>query len=131
MNVNATIIDRIRTDYEHFPRNQSYELYDQNVAFKDPLNQFSGVDRYRWMIGLLERLFTDHRIDLHEITHPQPNRVTTRWTLSMTAKLPWQPQLSIPGHSDLMLNEQGLIVSHIDDWSCSRWDVLKQVWQPR
>jgi hypothetical protein len=35
--------------------------------------------------------------------------------------------MSIPGWSELRLNSQGLIVSHIDYWSCSRWDVLKQL----
>jgi len=121
-------VEKIRADYARFPHDQSYDLYAETVYFKDPLNAFHGVQRYRQMIGLLQTLFSDHHIELHEISQPRPDQILTKWTLSMTAPLPWQPRLSIPGRSELQLNEQGLVTSHIDDWDCSRWAVLKQVW---
>ncbi len=126
---NGSIVEQIRDDYSHFPYDQSYELYAEDVYFKDPLNEFRGLTRYKWMIGLIKNLFSHHQLDLHDVSQPGPNQMVTRWTLSMTAPLPWQPRLSIPGRSELGLNKQGVIVSHVDYWDCSRLDVLRQVWQ--
>jgi hypothetical protein len=44
----------------------------------------------------------------------------------MTPPLPWQPRLAIPGKSELKVNQNNLIVSHIDYWHISRWSVLRQ-----
>ncbi|MEM9510394.1 MAG: DUF2358 domain-containing protein, partial [Cyanobacteria bacterium P01_E01_bin.35] len=52
--------------------------------------------------------------------------IKTEWTLNMTSPLPWQPRLSIPGWSELTVNEQNLISSHIDYWQISPWQVLSQ-----
>jgi hypothetical protein len=35
--------------------------------------------------------------------------------------------MAIGGRSELKVNSDGLIVSHIDYWNCSRFDVLKQL----
>jgi hypothetical protein len=45
---------------------------------------------------------------------------------SWTTPLPWRPRIAIPGWSELKLNADELIISHIDYWDCSRLDVLKQ-----
>ncbi|MCY7277109.1 MAG: DUF2358 domain-containing protein, partial [Phormidesmis sp. CAN_BIN44] len=52
--------------------------------------------------------------------------IRTDWTLSWNTPLPWKPRISISGWSELTINAENLIVSHIDYWSCSRLDVLKQ-----
>ncbi|MEO1127354.1 MAG: DUF2358 domain-containing protein, partial [Cyanobacteria bacterium J06639_16] len=39
------ILERIKADYARFPADQSYELYAPDVYFKDPLNEFRGVNR--------------------------------------------------------------------------------------
>jgi hypothetical protein len=46
--------------------------------------------------------------------------------MSWNSPLPWKPHISVSGWSELRLNAQGLIVSHIDYWYCSRLDVIKQ-----
>jgi len=46
--------------------------------------------------------------------------------LSWNSPLPWKPYISVSGWSELRLNADGLIVSHIDYWYCSRLDVIKQ-----
>ncbi|PSN06105.1 hypothetical protein C7293_31030, partial [filamentous cyanobacterium CCT1] len=51
----------------------------------------------------------------------------THWTLSWRAPLPWQPTMSIPGWSELKLDDTGKICSHVDYWHCSRWEVLQQL----
>lgn len=131
------IIERLKADYARFPEEQSYDLYAEDVQFKDPLNSFSGVEKYKKMITFLSKFFRDIEMELHAIeqieeqTEEQTDAtsILTRWTLNMTAPAPWAPRLSISGRSELGLNSQQLISSHIDYWDCSRLDVLKQVFQ--
>jgi hypothetical protein len=119
------ILDILREDYRRFPKNQTYSIYADDVYFKDPLNEFRGCDRYKRMIQLIDTLFLKPQLDLHNLQQ-NGNEIRSDWTLNMTSPLPWKPRLHIPGWSELTLNEQGLIVSHIDYWHCSRLDVLKQ-----
>ncbi|MEL6604959.1 MAG: DUF2358 domain-containing protein [Cyanobacteria bacterium J06614_10] len=122
----TALVDQLSADYARFPEAQTYSLYADDVRFKDPLNAFSGVEKYQQMIGFLAKFFSDIQMDLHSIEQTQPSEITTHWTLHMTAPLPWQPRLSIPGRSELGVNQSGKIDSHIDYWNCSRLDVLKQ-----
>ncbi|MGD1953447.1 MAG: DUF2358 domain-containing protein [Leptolyngbyaceae cyanobacterium] len=121
------IIEQVKTDYARFPNEQSYDLYARDVYFKDPMNEFRGVARYQQMIGFIGQWFRDIELELHTTEQPQANTFITRWTLHFTAPTPWQPRISIPGWSELQINGEGLICSHIDYWNCSRWDVLKQL----
>ena len=96
-----------------------------DVYFKDPLNEFRGVKRYQQMINFMSNWFGDVKMDLHDIKR-LGQQIHTRWTLSWTTPLPWRPRIAIPGKSELTVNDQDLIISHIDFWDCSRVDVLKQ-----
>jgi Uncharacterized conserved protein (DUF2358) len=120
------IVSLLTADYAQFPKHQTYSLYDPKVFFKDPWISFRGVQRYRWMIGFIERSFLEARMDLHAIRQID-DRIHTDWTLSWVAPMPWKPALRISGRSELALNADGLIQSHIDYWNCSRLDVLKQL----
>jgi hypothetical protein len=77
------------------------------------------------MIGFLGNFFSEISLELHQIDHNQDS-IKTEWTLKMTSPLPWKPRLIIPGWSELKLNQDGLINSHIDYWHLSPWEVLKQ-----
>jgi Uncharacterized conserved protein (DUF2358) len=120
------IVKILKADYARFPKNQTYSLYAQDVRFKDPLTSFQGVARYRNMIGFMERWFNAVEMELHHIQQVD-QRIDTTWTLRWIAPAPWQPKMAISGRSELMLNEAGLICSHIDEWDCSRLDVLRQL----
>lgn len=120
-----TILDRLQQDYQNFPQNQSYELYAADVYFQDPMTQFRGIDRYRQMVGFMTTWFKNIQLDLHDMSH-QEESISTQWTLSWNTPLPWNPRISISGRSELQLDADGLICSHIDYWDCSRWDVVKQ-----
>lgn len=121
-----TIVDILKQDYSRFPENQTYTIYAEDVYFKDPLNEFNGVERYQKMIGFISQWFINVQMDLHGISQSD-NLIKTRWTLNWTAPVPWKPRISIPGWSELQLNSAGLICSHIDYWNCSRFDVVKQL----
>ncbi len=120
-----TIIDILKADYERFPANQTYDIYASDVYFKDPLNQFRGIKKYREMIQFMSRWFQDIKMELRSITQ-EDRTIYTSWCLHWTTPLPWQPRISIPGRSELTLNENNLIISHVDYWDCSRLDVVKQ-----
>ena len=119
------LVQILREDYQRFPVNQTYTIYAPDVFFQDPLNEFRGVKRYQEMIGFLSRWFADLKMELHDIQR-NGDTIKTEWTLRWRSPLPWQPQIAITGRSELTLNSEEQIVSHIDYWDCSRWDVLKQ-----
>ncbi|MFG6106011.1 DUF2358 domain-containing protein [Leptothoe sp. EHU-05/26/07-4] len=125
-----TVIEQIKADYARFPEAQSYQIYAKDVYFKDPMNEFHGIERYQRMIGFIAQWFHNIELELHKVEQPQANTVITRWTLHFTAPTPWQPRISIPGWSELQINTEGLICAHIDYWNCSRWDVFKQLFAP-
>ncbi|MDA0673494.1 MAG: DUF2358 domain-containing protein [Cyanobacteria bacterium] len=120
--------DRLRQDYAQFPAHQSYDLYAPDVYFQDPLNRFRGVEKYRDMIGFIARWFINPALDLHALTYPGPDQIETQWTLRWVAPLPWRPAMAISGWTEYRLNDNGLIVAHIDYWHCSRWSVVQQLW---
>lgn len=121
-----TILEQLKADYARFPEHQSYELYASEVYFKDPMTQFRGVKRYREMIGFIQTYFIDVAMELHDISQTD-NTIQTRWTLRWIAPFPWKPLMAISGRSELELNSEGLVCSHIDIWDCSRWAVFKQI----
>ncbi|CBN53614.1 MULTISPECIES: DUF2358 domain-containing protein [Kamptonema] len=123
------IIEILKEDYKKFPAAQTYSIYAEKVYFQDPMNRFKGIDRYQQMIGFMSTFFKDIKLDLHNISQVG-DRIETRWTLSWTVPVPWQPRIAVPGWSELKLNTEGLISSHIDYWNCSRLDVLKQLLFP-
>ena len=120
------LIDILKQDYQQFPNHQTYSIYADNVYFKDPMNQFRGLERYQQMIGFIKTWFLDIQLDLHNITQID-HTIETRWTLSWTTPPPWKPRISIPGRREVKLNADNLIESHIDYWDCSRLDVVKQL----
>ena len=119
------IIEIIKQDYQNFPNNQSYEIYADNVSFTDPLTNFKGIERYQKMINFLGSFFSNINLELHEIEQ-QSQLITTGWTLTMVSPLPWKPAITISGSSELVLNDESLIVSHTDIWNISPWQVLLQ-----
>ncbi|EFA70721.1 DUF2358 domain-containing protein [Cylindrospermopsis raciborskii] len=121
----TNIIETLKADYQRFPLEQTYSIYALDVYFQDPVFKFRGLELYKWMIKFIHIFFTNLRMDLHHIEQDK-NMIKTEWTLSWSASLPWKPRISISGWTQLGLNNQGLISSHIDYWHCSRLDVLKQ-----
>ncbi|MBX9253942.1 DUF2358 domain-containing protein [Desmonostoc muscorum CCALA 125] len=119
------IIEILKEDYQRFPVNQTYTIYAPDVYFQDPMNKFRGVKRYKEMINFIQTWFLNPKMDLHNIQR-LGNTIKTEWTLSWNTPVPWKPRISIPGWSELGLNSDGLIVSHVDYWNCSRLDVVKQ-----
>jgi hypothetical protein len=119
------IITILRQDYAKFPIDQSYQIYAEDVYFQDPLTRFRGLDRYKQTIEFIQKWFKNPHLELYAIDRVDRS-ISTRWSLSWNTPLPWHPRIEITGTTELLLNEQDLIISHIDDWDCAPLDVLKQ-----
>jgi len=119
------LVNILKEDYQRFPENQTFEIYAEDVYFKDPLNEFRGVKKYKSMIGFLSSFFNNIEMEVHNVTQKETT-IKTEWTLNMTPPLPWKPRLSIPGWSELEVSQDHLIISHIDHWYISPWNVLRQ-----
>ena len=115
----------LREDYAKFPKNQTYNIYADDVYFKDPLNEFHGVKKYQAMIKFIGTFFGNVEMEVKDVSQ-QEDLIKTEWTLNMTSPLPWKPRLSIPGWSELKINQDNLIASHVDYWHISPWSVLRQ-----
>jgi len=119
------ILEILQADYQRFPKAQTYSIYAEDVYFKDPMSEFRGRDRYQRTIQFIDTWFTNPKLDLHKIQR-NGNQIRSDWTLNWTTPLPWEPRIAIAGWSELEVNQQDLIISHIDYWHCSRFDVLRQ-----
>lgn len=122
------ILAILKADYDRFPNDQTYEIYAEDVYFKDPMTEFRGRDRYKTMIRFIKTWFRDCHMEVHNLEQ-QEHHIRSDWTLRWRTPLPWKPAIAISGWSELIVNKQGQISSHIDYWHCSRLDVLKQHFQ--
>ena len=73
------MLQRLREDYARFPDDQSYDLYAEDVYFKDPMTEFRGIARYQQMIGMIDRFFTQPQLELHDIQQ-MGQAIRTDWT---------------------------------------------------
>ncbi len=119
------ILQILKEDYQRFPENQTFSIYAKDIFFQDPLSKFRGLGKYKAMIGFINTFFIAVKMDLHDIRQ-SGDTIKMEWTLSWNTPLPWKPRIAVPGWSELKVNSNGLINSHIDYWKCSRLDVLKQ-----
>jgi hypothetical protein len=120
------IVEILKADYARFPIDQSFGIYTEDMYFQDPLNRFRGVNRFRLTIGFMKTFFKQIQFDLHSIERTD-RLINTRWTLQWNTPIPWYPRIEITGRSELLLApDRELIISHIDYWDCSPWDVLRQ-----
>lgn len=135
----TNILDIIKADYAKFPEAQTYSIYSEDVYFKDPVYNFRGIKQYQKMIGFITFWFKNLKLELHDISRAD-NLIKASWTMSWDAPLPWKPRISVTGWSDLTVDkfagdldngegDRELIISHIDYWECSKFDVIKQHFQ--
>lgn len=120
----SEILEIIKQDYLRFPENPTYEIYDRNVHFKDPVYNFYGIKKYQEMIAFITKWFKNLRLELHDIGESE-NQIDVRWTMSWNSPLPWQPFVSVSGRTELKLKDN-LIIAHYDYWDISLWDLIKQ-----
>ncbi|PSB26986.1 DUF2358 domain-containing protein [Stenomitos frigidus] len=113
-----------------FERDLSYDIYSQDIDFRDPVNRFKGKLNYRiifWTLRFHGRLFfTELHFDLHNVQQPEPETIRADWTVRGTLRVPWKAKLFFNGYSIYTLNQDGLISTHVDTWDRTPGEILKQ-----
>ncbi|MEH2191765.1 MAG: DUF2358 domain-containing protein [Nostoc sp.] len=116
-----------------FEKDISYDIYTQDIYFKDPVNTFKYKFNYRiifWTLRFHARLFfTQIYFDVHDISQSAEDTILAKWTVRGVLRVPWKAGLLFNGYSTYKLNQDNLIYEHIDTWDRKPGEILKQFWQ--
>ncbi|MEH1895283.1 MAG: DUF2358 domain-containing protein [Nostoc sp.] len=116
-----------------FEKDISYDIYTQDIYFKDPVNTFKYKFNYRiifWTLRFHARLFfTEIYFDVHEVSQSAEDTILAKWTVRGVLRVPWKAGLLFNGYSTYKFNQDNLIYEHIDTWDRKPGDILKQFWQ--
>jgi len=113
-----------------FEKDISYDIYTNDIYFKDPVNTFKWKFNYRiifWTLRFHGRLFfTELYFDLHDVNQTAEDTILANWTVRGVLRVPWKARVFFNGYSTYKLNSDGLIYEHIDTWDRSPGEILKQ-----
>lgn len=113
-----------------FEKDISYDIYTQDIYFKDPVNTFKGKFNYRiifWTLRFHARLFfTEIYFDVHDVHQAAKDIITANWTVRGTLRVPWKAPVFFNGNSTYQLTPDGLIYNHLDTWDRKPSEILKQ-----
>ncbi|MEH2042319.1 DUF2358 domain-containing protein [Nostoc sp.] len=116
-----------------FEKDISYDIYTQNIYFKDPVNTFKYKFNYRiifWTLRFHARLFfTQIYFDVHEVYQSAEDTILAKWTVRGVLRVPWKAGLLFNGYSTYKLNQDNLIYEHIDTWDRKPGEILRQFLQ--
>lgn len=110
----------IRSLREDFPalfhREPSFEIYRDDVVFKDPLNTLVGIENYKsifWGLRFYGRIFFKALwIDMTSVWQPVENVIMVRWTVHGIPRIPWESRGRFDGTSQYKLDKNGKIFEH-------------------
>ncbi|WP_373528533.1 DUF2358 domain-containing protein [Nostoc sp.] len=101
-----------------FEKDISYDIYTQDIYFKDPVNTFKYKFNYRiifWTLRFHARLFfTQIYFDVHEVSQSTQDTILAKWTVRGVLRVPWKARLLFNGYSTYKLNQDNLIYEHKD-----------------
>ncbi|MCV3216910.1 DUF2358 domain-containing protein [Plectonema radiosum NIES-515] len=113
-----------------FQQDISYDIYTQDVYFRDPVNKFKGKLNYRiifWTLRFHAQLFfTQIYFDLHEVHQEAEDTILAKWTVRGILRVPWKAHIFFNGYSTYKLNSDNLIYEHIDTWDRKPSEILSQ-----
>ncbi|MBN3960099.1 DUF2358 domain-containing protein [Nostoc sp. NMS8] len=116
-----------------FEKDISYQIYTDDIYFKDPVNTFKYKFNYRiifWTLRFHARLFfTEICFDVHEVSQSSEDTILAKWTVRGVLRVPWKARLLFNGYSTYKLNQDNLIYEHIDTWDRKPGEILRQFWQ--
>ena len=128
------IIETLKQDLPTlFQKDISYDIYTQDIYFKDPVNTFKYKFNYRiifWTLRFHARLFfAQIYFDVHEVYQSAEDTILAKWTVRGVLRVPWKAGLLFNGYSTYKLNQDNLIYEHIDTWDRKPGEILRQFWQ--
>lgn len=99
-----------------FIKDLNYDIYRDDVTFIDPLNTFTGIEKYKlifWSLRLHGRmLFKEIDLQILRIWQPSENMILIRWNLRGTPRVPWEANGQFQGTSRYKLDRKGKIYEH-------------------
>ncbi|BAT98016.1 hypothetical protein LR48_Vigan11g027400 [Vigna angularis] len=110
----------IRTLREDFPdlfnRELSFDIYRDDIVFKDPMNTFIGIENYKsifWGLRFHGRIFFKALwVDIISVWQPVENVIMVRWTVHGIPRVLWESRGRFDGTSEYKLDRQGKIFEH-------------------
>ncbi|XP_009801438.1 uncharacterized protein LOC107811745 [Nicotiana tabacum] len=110
----------IRTIREEFPalfyKELTFDIYRDDIVFKDPLNTFTGIENYKsifWALRFHGRMFFRALwIDIVSVWQPVENMIIVRWTVHGIPRVPWESHGRFDGTSEYKLDKDGKIYEH-------------------
>lgn len=119
----ANVGDAIRTLRDDVPalfeRELNFDIYRDDITFKDPRNNFSGLKNYKlifWSLRFHGRIFfTKLYVEVRRIWQPQDGLICMRWTVHGIPRVPWEAEGVFDGISQYKLDSEGRIYEHAVD----------------
>jgi len=113
----------IRTLREDIPllfiRDLNYDIYREDIVFKDPRNTFKGMDNYKlifWSLRFHGRIFfRTVFVEIKRLWQIDDNCIRMRWTVHGFPRVPWEAEGTFDGVSEFKLDKDGKIYSHSVD----------------
>lgn len=110
----------IRTLREEFPKlfdsELSFDIYRDDIVFKDPLNTFFGIENYKsifWALRFHGRIFFRALwLDIVTVWQPAESTIMVRWTVHGIPRVPWESRSRFDGTSEYKLDKNGKIYEH-------------------
>ncbi|KAF5946264.1 hypothetical protein HYC85_016492 [Camellia sinensis] len=110
----------IRTLREEFPelfyRELTFDIYRDDIVFKDPLNTFFGIENYKsifWALRFHGRIFFRALwLDIITVWQPAESTIIVRWTVHGIPRVPWESHGRFDGTSEYKLDKNGKIYEH-------------------
>ncbi|GFP94616.1 delta(8)-fatty-acid desaturase [Phtheirospermum japonicum] len=101
---------------ELFQRELSFDIYRDDIVFKDPFNSFSGIDNYKsifWALRFHGKIFFSALwVDIISVWQPVDNMIIVRWTVHGVPRIPWESHSRFDGTSEYKLDKDGKIYEH-------------------
>jgi hypothetical protein len=125
------VIETLKKDLPTlFERDISYDIYTQDIFFKDPVNTFKWKFNYRiifWTLRFHAKLFfTEIFFDVHDVYQENQDTIIANWTVRGVLRVPWKAHILFNGYSTYKLNQDCLIYEHIDTWERKPSEILQQ-----
>ncbi|KAE8124506.1 hypothetical protein FH972_019384 [Carpinus fangiana] len=99
-----------------FTKDLNYDIYRDDITFVDPLNTFSGIEKYKLIFWALrfhgKILFREISLEVYRIWQPSENVILIRWNLKGVPRVPWEAKGEFQGTSRYKLDRNGKIYEH-------------------
>ncbi|XP_010559106.1 PREDICTED: uncharacterized protein LOC104827610 [Tarenaya hassleriana] len=110
----------IRTLREEFPdlfyRELSFDIYRDDIVFRDPMNTFMGVENYKsilWALRFHGRIFFRALwVEVISVWQPAETTLMIRWTVHGIHRVPWESHGRFDGTSEYKFDKDGKIYKH-------------------